>query len=50
MKGYYLCGDASIVLDALMDMCEEFSFWLCRQIRITIQEVFDYIESKASAE
>ena len=37
MKGYYLCGDASTVLDALMDMCEEYSFWLRRKIRVTIQ-------------
>ncbi len=30
MKGYYLCGDASRVLDTVMNYREEFCFWLCR--------------------
>ncbi len=50
MKGYYLCGDASQVLDTVMNIREECRFWLCRQIRITIQKWYDFIESEASAE
>ena len=33
-----------------MNIREECCFWLCRQIRITIQEWHDCIESEASAE
>ena len=46
MKGYYLCGDASQVLDRLMDMPDWYCFWLRRKIHVTIQEGYSFLSER----
>lgn len=33
-----------------MDMCEEYCFWFCRQIRRTIQECYNSLPNASSEE